>query len=92
VVLEGEIVVSAGLLHSSRYRVITALAAYDRCGHRASSGARTCAHWLADRFGISVGAELLRYDHQPGYDIIRHTHTDELVRRCPHCHRERHKT
>ena len=37
------------------------------------------------------GTELLQYDHDPDYEITKHTHTDELARRCPRCHTLRHQ-
>ena len=35
--------------------------------------------------------QLIQYDHNPDYDITRHTHTDELEPRCTPCHTARHR-
>ena len=63
--LEHMILDSARRLHASRYRLITSLAAHDHTDQWAFTGARTCAHWLADRLGIHVGTarEWLRLGH-----------------------------
>lgn len=53
--LKQTILDSARRLHESRYLLITSLAAYDHTGHWAFTGARTCAHWLANCLGIHVG-------------------------------------
>ena len=63
--LEGAIIRAATALHSTRYRLIKALAEYDRTGAWAFSGSHTCAHWAADRLGVHVGTarEWLRIGH-----------------------------
>jgi hypothetical protein len=44
-----------------------------------------------DRRCVDCGAtEFLQYDHEPGYDLSRHTIVDELRLRCWACHRARH--
>lgn len=64
-VLERIVCEAAATLHTSRYRLVTALAAYDRTGHWAFTGARTCAHWGANTLGVAVGTarEWLRVGH-----------------------------
>lgn len=63
--LEQTVLDAAQMLHTSRYRLINALAAYDRTGHWAFSGATTCAHWAAGRLGVAVSTarEWLRIGH-----------------------------
>lgn len=63
--LEQTVLEAGAMLHSSRYRLITALAAYDRAGHWALTGAITCAHWAADSLGVAVctAREWLRVGH-----------------------------
>ena len=36
--------------------------------------------------------DLIQYDHEPDYDITRHTIIEELRCRCSRCHRTRHQT
>ncbi len=65
VVLERAVVEAGAMLHASRYRLITALAAYDSAGHWVFTGAVTCAHWAAERLGVAVSTarEWLRVGH-----------------------------
>lgn len=44
-----------------------------------------------DRVCVDCGAEvLLTHDHEPEYNVTKHTQVDELVLRCWPCHRKRH--
>jgi hypothetical protein len=63
--LEERVVQAGRLLHSSRHELLTSLTLYDAEGYWAFSGARTCAHWAADRLDITVGTarEWLRIGH-----------------------------
>lgn len=63
--LQRAVLEAGAMLHSSRYRLITALAAYDNAGHWVFTGAITCAHWAANTLGVAVSTarEWLRVGH-----------------------------
>lgn len=45
-----------------------------------------------DRNCVDCGStELLQYDHNPAYELTRHTVVEELELRCAPCHRRRHR-
>ena len=45
-----------------------------------------------DRVCVDCGAsEFLQYDHEPAWDVSRHTVVDEICLRCWPCHRARHR-
>jgi hypothetical protein len=54
--LEEEIVVLAAHLHAGEHRMLVLVAEYDRRRGWELGGHRTCAHWLAFRTGIDLGA------------------------------------
>jgi hypothetical protein len=54
--LEEEICVLAAHLHAGDHRLLTLVAEFDRLGGWKLAGHRSCAHWLAFRTGIDLGA------------------------------------
>ncbi|MBK5097473.1 MAG: DUF222 domain-containing protein [Gemmatimonadetes bacterium] len=54
--LEEEIVVLSAHLHAGEHRLLVLVAEYDRRRGWELGGHRTCAHWLAFRTGIDLGA------------------------------------
>ena len=54
--LEEEIVILAAHLHAGDHRLLTRVAEFDRRRGWELGGHRTCAHWLAFRTGIDLGA------------------------------------
>ena len=62
---ERRVLAAGRVLHAGRVELLTALVPFDRDGRWAFSGARTCAHWIADRLGVHVGTarEWLRVAH-----------------------------
>ena len=54
--LEEEIVILAAHLHAGEHRILVLVAEYDRRRGWELGGHRTCAHWLAFRTGIDLGA------------------------------------
>lgn len=54
--LEEEIAVLAAHLHAGEHRLLVRLAEYDRRRGWELGGHRSCAHWLAFRTGIDLGA------------------------------------
>ena len=54
--LEEEIVILAAHLHAGEHRLLVLVAEYDRRRGWELGGHRTCAHWLAFRTGIDLGA------------------------------------
>jgi len=55
--LGDEIATLAAHLHAATHRLLTLIAAFDRLGGwKQDGGFRTCAHWLAYRTGINLGA------------------------------------
>jgi hypothetical protein len=63
--LEARVLQAARLLHRAKFDLVVALAAYDRSGRWAFSGASTCAGWAADVLGVAVATarEWLRVGH-----------------------------
>jgi hypothetical protein len=63
--LEQQIQRAGRRLHRARCQLLAALAAYDRSGHWAFTGAPTCAHWVAVTLDVRVGTarEWLRIAH-----------------------------
>ena len=54
--LEEEICILAAHLHAADHRLLTLVAEFDRLGGWKLAGHRSCAHWLAFRTGIDLGA------------------------------------
>lgn len=54
--LGDEIATLAAHLHAATHRLLTLIAEYDRRGGWKAAGFRSCAHWLAWRTGIDLGA------------------------------------
>jgi len=54
--LEEEIVVLAAHIHAATHRLLTLVAEFDRRRGWEPGGHRSCAHWLAFRTGIDLGA------------------------------------
>jgi hypothetical protein len=54
--LEEEIVVLAAHIHAATHRLLTLIAEFDRRRGWELAGHRTCAHWLAYRTGLDLGA------------------------------------
>ena len=54
--LEEEIVVLAAHIHAAEHRLLVLVAEFDRRRGWELGGHRTCAHWLAFRTGIDLGA------------------------------------
>jgi len=54
--LEEEIAILAAHLHAGDHRLLTLVAEYDRLRGWELGGHRTCAHWLAFRTGMDLGA------------------------------------
>jgi hypothetical protein len=54
--LADEITTLAAHIHAATHRLLTLLAAFDRLNGWEREGHRSCAHWLAFRTGIDLGA------------------------------------
>ena len=54
--LGDEIATLAAHLHAATYRLLTLIAEFDRLRGWEPGGHRSCAHWLAFRTGIDLGA------------------------------------
>ena len=54
--LEEEITILAAHLHAGDHRLLVLVAEYDRLRGWELAGHRTCAHWLAFRIGLDLGA------------------------------------
>jgi len=54
--LEEEIAVLAAHLHAGEHRLLELVGEFDRLGGWELAGHRTCAHWLAFRTGLDLGA------------------------------------
>ena len=54
--LGDEIATLAAHLHAATYRLLTLIAEFDQLGGWEPEGHRSCAHWLAFRTGIDLGA------------------------------------
>jgi len=54
--LGDQIATLAAHLHAATYRLLTLIAEFDRLKGWEAGGHRTCAHWLAFRTGIDLGA------------------------------------
>ena len=54
--LGDEIATLAAHLHAATYRLLTLIAEFDRLRGWEPGGHRSCAHWLAYRTGIDLGA------------------------------------
>ena len=54
--LEEEIVILAAHIHAAEHRFLVLVADFDRRRGWELGGHRTCAHWLAFRTGIDLGA------------------------------------
>ena len=54
--LGDEIATLAAHLHAATQRLLTLIARFDRLGGWERDGFRSCAHWLAFRTGIGLGA------------------------------------
>ncbi len=54
--LEEEIVVLSAHIHAATHRLLTLIAQFDRRRGWEMAGHRTCAHWLAFRTGLDLGA------------------------------------
>ncbi|MCL7982615.1 MAG: hypothetical protein M8862_08835, partial [marine benthic group bacterium] len=54
--LEEEIAVLAAHIHAATHRLLVLVAEYDRRRGWELGGHRSCAHWLAFRTGIDLGA------------------------------------
>jgi len=54
--LEEEIVVLAAHIHAATHRLLVLVAEFDRRRGWERSGHRSCAHWLASRTGLDLGA------------------------------------
>jgi len=54
--LEEEIVVLSAHIHAATHRLLTLIAQFDRRRGWELAGHRTCAHWLAYRTGLDLGA------------------------------------
>jgi len=54
--LGDEIATLAAHIHAATYRLLTRIAEFDRRGGWKAGGHRTCAHWLAHRTGMALGA------------------------------------
>ncbi|MBT8461697.1 MAG: 13E12 repeat family protein, partial [Gemmatimonadetes bacterium] len=54
--LEEEITIMAAHLHAGDHRLLTLVAEFDRLRGWELGGHRTCAHWLAFRIGLDLGA------------------------------------
>jgi hypothetical protein len=54
--LGDEIATLAAQVHAATHRMLTLIAAFDRQGGWRAGGHRSCAHWLAFRTGIDMGA------------------------------------
>ena len=54
--LGDEIATLAAHLHAATYRLLALIAEFDRLGGWEPEGHRSCAHWLAFRTGIDLGA------------------------------------
>ena len=54
--LGDEIATLAAHLHAATYRLLTLIAEFDRLRGWEPEGHRSCAHWLAFRTGIDLGA------------------------------------
>ena len=54
--IEEEIVFLAAHLHAGEHRFLTLVAEYDRLRGWEMGGHRSCAHWLAFRTGVDLGA------------------------------------
>ncbi|MGW8282195.1 MAG: DUF222 domain-containing protein [Gemmatimonadota bacterium] len=54
--LEEEIVILAAHIHAAEHRLLVLVAEFDRLRGWELGGHRTCAHWLAFRTGIDLGA------------------------------------
>jgi hypothetical protein len=54
--LEEEIVVLSAHIHAATHRLLTLIARYDQLRGWELAGHRTCAHWLAYRTGLDLGA------------------------------------
>ena len=54
--LADEITTLAAHIHAATHRLLTLIAEFDRLGGWEREGHRSCAHWLAYRTGIDLGA------------------------------------
>ncbi len=54
--LGDEIATLAAHVHAATHRMLTLIAAFDRWGGWKAGGHRSCAHWLAFRTGVDLGA------------------------------------
>lgn len=68
-VLELIVCEAAATLHTSRYRLVTALAAYDKTGHWAFTGAHTCARWALGHDTGDQHDERERRDTHVGFRV-----------------------